>query len=120
MITCDDCDRFYIGQTGRGFEIRFKEHLPKKNNINTKSNYAQHLIDYDHKYTSFSDNLKPLHYCKKGQYMDVMEEYEIYKAHKDKHKHLLNDIIPLKHNVLFETVLSITRDGDNSPYDNAG
>ena len=30
-LSCDDCDCFYIGQTGRGFLKRFNEHTPKHN-----------------------------------------------------------------------------------------
>ena len=33
-MICDDCDMFYIGQTGRAFKERFQEHLPKSN-LNT-------------------------------------------------------------------------------------
>ena len=49
-LSCDDCECFYIGQTGRGFQKRFIEHTPKHNLkgqttlSNIKSNYARHLI----------------------------------------------------------------------------
>jgi hypothetical protein len=26
-INCSDCNRYYIGQTGRNFQTRFKEHI---------------------------------------------------------------------------------------------
>ena len=96
---------FYIGQTGRRFEERFKEHLPMKNVINSKSTYAQHLIDCDHSYTNFSVNLKPIHFCKKGRYMNALEEYEIYKAAKSQKECLLNDMVSFKSNALFDTVI---------------
>jgi hypothetical protein len=35
-IKCTDCSMFYVGQTGRSFNTRLKEHLPKTNN-NLKS-----------------------------------------------------------------------------------
>lgn len=54
-IECDDRDKFYIGQTGRRFQYRFKEHLPKDVR-KTKSNYAQHLIVCNHNYTNFLKN----------------------------------------------------------------
>ena len=59
-INCDDCEQYYIGQTGRTFYERFTEHKPKHN---TKSTYALHLIDKNHNYTSFETNLQPLHFC---------------------------------------------------------
>jgi hypothetical protein len=104
-IVCDDCDKFYIGQTGRGFKDRYIEHLPKKNIKNIKSSYAQHLIEYNHNYTSFAQNLKPLHYCKKGRFMDAMEEFIIYKASKLQHNELLNDMLSFKSNVFYDTII---------------
>ena len=49
-LSCNDCNSFYIGQTGRGFLKRIKEHTPKRhlNNLtllnNIKPNFARHLI----------------------------------------------------------------------------
>ena len=49
-LTCNDCECFYIGQTGRGLLKRIREHLPKKirNIDNIKSNYARHPVSYTH------------------------------------------------------------------------
>ena len=107
-IVCDDCDKFYIGQTGRGFKDRYIEHLPRKNINNIKSSYAQHLMEYNHNYTSFIQNLKPLHYCKKGRFMDAMEEFIIYKASKFQRDELLNDMLSFKSNVFFDTVIRLS------------
>jgi len=44
---CQGCPLVYTGQTGRQFEVRYKEHtLAYKNNYN--SAYAKHLINYGH------------------------------------------------------------------------
>src|SRR5436190_12030468 len=64
-ISCDTCDSFYIGQTGRTFAKRFSEHLPKASN-NFKSNFADHIVSKNHKYTDWNTNLQPFHICKKG------------------------------------------------------
>ena len=100
-------DRFYIGQTGRGFKDRYIEHLPKMNINNIKSSYAQHLIEYNHNYTSFAQNLNPLHYCKKGRFMDAMEEFIIYKASKFEHDELLNAMLSFKSNVFYLSLIHI-------------
>ena len=54
-LVCNDCNSFYIGQTGRGFYKRFRGHLPKKTyNYNyIKSNYTRHLTQHNHNYTDF-------------------------------------------------------------------
>ena len=86
-LLCDDCECFYIGQTGRGFQKRFIEHTPKHNlkgqtsPSSVKSNYARHLINENHKYISSNSNLKPIYFCNKGAYMNALEEFEIYRAY---------------------------------------
>ena len=70
-MICDDCDMHYIGQTGRGFFERYKEHLPTSISNTNKSNYAKHLVSLNHNYTNFEANCKPLHICKKGRYMYI-------------------------------------------------
>src|SRR5436190_22438206 len=47
-INCADCESAYIGQTGRSFKIRHKEHIPDARVEKQKSAFAQHLIDHKH------------------------------------------------------------------------
>ena len=60
-INCSDCDKFYIGQTGRGFLQRFREHLPKNNIYMNRSQFANHLISKGHNYKNFESNFKAIH-----------------------------------------------------------
>ena len=48
-IPCADCSWCYIGETGRSFEIRKKEHVGNVTNYNNGSNIANHTWKYDHK-----------------------------------------------------------------------
>ena len=109
-MSCNDCDAFYVGQTGRGFLKRFNEHkLPTtcRNYDTIKSSFAKHLINENHSYTDFRTNLKPLHFCSKGRYMNTLEEFEVYKAFRDTNTkpHILNDQLLFKYNVLYNTAL---------------
>jgi hypothetical protein len=47
-MKCNICQLSYIGQTGRNFKTRYKEHIRsiRTNNPNTK--YAQHILDTQH------------------------------------------------------------------------
>lgn len=92
-MICDNCDMFYIGQTGRAFVDRLKEHLPKSN---LKSNYANHLMTYNHKYSDSESNCKPLRMCYKGRHMDAAEEFEIYRPFRNKSSNVLNDQLGFK------------------------
>jgi hypothetical protein len=105
-IHCNECPKYYIGQTGRSFRTRFKEHLPK-NTSAQKSNYADHLIESGHNYKSLEDNLQILHKCKKSSLMSTLENYEIYKAVKSEANILLNDKINSQANSLFDTAIHL-------------
>lgn len=85
-INCGTCNNYYIGQTGRSFKQRLNEHKKSFNNKDTKSNYANHLINERH---SFGKNFEILHLSNKGKLLDILEQIEI-----NRHKHngkLLNE-----------------------------
>ena len=96
----------YIGQTGRPFIERFKEHEPTKNLDSIKSNYAKHIIDNDHFYTNIKHNMKLIKPCKKGKSMNAYEEFFIYKEFKNNHRNMLNDQLKYSSNYLFDTALN--------------
>lgn len=88
QIKCNDCNFEYIGQTGRTFKARINEHLrPTKNNPQS-SNIAEHILNTNHSFSP--DNLNILHVQRKGQKLDVLEAYEIFRACREK-RDLLND-----------------------------
>ena len=35
-VSCNSCDKIYIGQTGRSFRKRFNDHIPKTQNMNSR------------------------------------------------------------------------------------
>lgn len=109
-LICNDCNCFYIGQTGRDFLKCFREHTPKTlQNGNIKSNYARHLTSHNHNYTDFNSNLIPLHVCKKRRFMNALEEFEIYSAHANLSScdFVLNDQLNFGSNRLYDTALSL-------------
>ncbi|KAI8426712.1 hypothetical protein MSG28_014418 [Choristoneura fumiferana] len=57
-LTCNDCSKVYVGQTGRSFNARFKEHVSAyRNEHPDKSNFAKHLLELNHS-LSDSDSLR--------------------------------------------------------------
>ena len=42
-LTCNSCDKFYIGQTGRSFQTRYKEHVKAITRGHNTSTYADHI-----------------------------------------------------------------------------
>ena len=106
-LKCNDCDKFYLGQTGRPFYIRYKEHLPTKNLTNIKSNFARHIVNNGHKYSNINNNLEPIHICSKGQYMNAIEEFEIYRNFKTHPDIILNDQLKFNSHQLYDTAITL-------------
>jgi len=47
-MTCPDCNKAYMGQTGRSFILRFNEHKNAFKTNSHTSNFAKHLIEHTH------------------------------------------------------------------------
>lgn len=103
-LTCTDCSKYYIGQTGHNFTQRYKEHIKALNN-NTESSFASHLIDNNHSYTSIENNMSILHYSKKGHKLNTLEQFEIYKHSKQHKTDILNEHTHFHSHTLFESLI---------------
>lgn len=106
-LNCDDCPRYYIGQTSRSFKKRFKEHLPKHRANQQTSNFAEHLISENHNYTNIDKNMSILHFSKDFQHRNTLEEFEIYRAAKFDKNNILNDKISFQSNCIYDTTIRI-------------
>ena len=107
-LNCNDCNKFYIGQTGRKFIERYKEHLPAgKSDITLK--FALHIVNSKHNCTNLETNLTPIHLCNKDRYLNALKEFEIYKATIENKDNFLNDQIYFKSNTLFNTAINLNK-----------
>ena len=104
-LTCNDCPCFYIGQTGRSFSTRFKEHTKALTQPYINSNYAEHLINNNHNYTNIETNMHILHTQRKSRTLNTTEQYEIYKHHINHPQYILNDQIHHRSHTLFDTII---------------
>lgn len=69
-----------IHQTGCPFHKSFIEHLAINKIHEHNSRYAEHLINSFRTYFNFGKNIAILHVRRKGQIINSLEEFEIYKA----------------------------------------
>jgi hypothetical protein len=90
----------YIGQTGRNFKTRFKEHIQDIINNRTKTGYSQHIINTGHEY---GKKEKTLNVQKKGAFRKTLEKFHIYKTQKT--DNLLNENSINIYNPIFELLL---------------
>ena len=89
-LTCKDCPKIYIGQTGRSFGKRIKEYYSNSVNNKNSSNYANHLLKSNH---TFNPNFDILHIADKGHKLNNLESLEINKLRNS--NLLLNDQLDL-------------------------
>jgi hypothetical protein len=68
-------------QTGRNFEIKYKEYLILFRN-NSDSKPAQHLLENGHSFGRISDVRETVHYSKKGAKTDTTKTCYIIRNQK--------------------------------------
>jgi hypothetical protein len=56
-MKCLDCPLKYIGQTGRTFNTRYKEHTQVIRNNNSNSGYSNHILNTEHTYGTITDTI---------------------------------------------------------------
>jgi hypothetical protein len=76
-MSCKECNLKYVGQTGRTFRTRYKEHIREIKTNGQKSKYAQHILHTTHNYDTAEKTMKILHIEKKGRMLNVLESYHI-------------------------------------------
>jgi hypothetical protein len=65
QMRCTDCPLKYIGQTGRTFQIRYKEHTQAIRNNNGNSGYSYNILNIGHAYGSITNTMKVIKNRKK-------------------------------------------------------
>lgn len=79
QISCNDCDKIYIGQSKRAILTRFKEHISHiKYNRPTKSAFAEHALENNHLNIE-TDNLKLIKNINDKSELDAWESLYIEK-----------------------------------------
>jgi hypothetical protein len=103
-LSCPDCSKAYVGQTGRSFLTRFNEHKAAFKTSNQSSNYTKHLIEHTHSFGPIQDTMQILQFQNKGAHLSTIEQYYIYREFA-KNNHL-NDEYTISPNKIFEALLA--------------
>jgi hypothetical protein len=75
-MKCLDCPLRYIGQTGRTFSIRYKEHIHAIRN-NSNFGFSNHVLNTGHKYGTVTDTMVVIRAGRKGKHLNTLEKYHI-------------------------------------------
>jgi hypothetical protein len=82
-MKCNECPLRYIGQAGRNFRTRYKEHIQAIQYNRPNSRYPQHISDTKHAYDTIEDTMDILHFKNKGSLMNTLERFHIYNLSKE-------------------------------------
>jgi hypothetical protein len=94
----------YIGQTGRNFRTRYKEHLQAIRTNKPNSKYQiQHILDTQHTYSNIEETTDILHIERKGPLMNTLEQFHTYSLWKENLQ--INDIYTDIHNPIFNVII---------------
>lgn len=56
-MKCQDCPLKYISQSGRTFNIRYKEHIHTITKNNSNSGYSNHILNTGHAYGTITNTM---------------------------------------------------------------
>jgi hypothetical protein len=101
-LKCKDCPLHYIGQTGRSFATRYKEHIWAIKYNRETSGYARHILNTGHSYGKMDDIMDVIKIERKGKHLDTLEKFHIFCSLKQ-NLHL-NDLNLDSNNPIFNVV----------------
>jgi hypothetical protein len=101
-MKCMDCPLKYVGQTGRKFNTRYKEHIHDIRTNNSNTGFANHILNTVHTYRTITDTMEIMKTERKGSYLNTFERYYIYENSKD-NLHMNDTNIDI-HNPIFKAL----------------
>ena len=90
----------YVGQTGRGINTRYKEHIGYIKTNNPQSAYANHILHNRHKYGPANETLQLIKPCAKRSRMNNWEAMII--KHHYHNESLITEQKTYDHNPLYD------------------
>jgi hypothetical protein len=73
----------YVGQTGRTFNVRYKEHIHAIRSNNSNSRYSNHILNMGHTYGTITDTMNIIRTGRKGRHLNTLEKYHIYRISRN-------------------------------------
>jgi len=102
-LTCSDCKKAYVGQTGRNFTVRYNEHSHAFRTSSRSSRFAQHLNEHAHSFDTIENTMQILHHHRKGAHLHTIQRYYIHAGHAANNH--LNDDHTIFPNKIFDTLI---------------
>jgi hypothetical protein len=113
-LKCKDCPLIYIGQTGRTFTQRYKEHIAAIKHNKDSSAYSKHILNTGHAYNTINETMDILKIIKNKRHRDTIEKYYIYQNYKQ--NLCLNDNSIELNNPIFKALQYLDLKPDKPPF----
>jgi hypothetical protein len=94
-LRCGMCSGVYIGQTGRSFRIRYKEHLNDAKCNRDKTGYSQHILNTQHEYSKDITAMEVLEVHRKSPFLIAFERFHTYIKTKLPVRYSMNNCMTL-------------------------
>jgi hypothetical protein len=101
-LKCESCPKVYIGQTGRSFNVRFKEHVSDIVHNRDKTGYSQHISNSGHERAHNISQMEILETQCKSPYLNTLEKFHIFKCRKK--GPIMNEMQFDLYNPIFEVI----------------
>jgi hypothetical protein len=101
-VKCRSCPSVCIGQTGRSFKVRFKEHISDIVHNRNKTGFSQHILNCGHERARNITDMEILETQYKSPYLNTLVKFHIFKCKKE--SKILNDIQFDAYNPIFEVI----------------
>jgi len=102
-LKCLDCNKAYVGQTGRNFQVRFNEHKNAFKTNSHTSNFAKQLNEHANSFASIHNTIQILQQQNVGSHLNTIECFYIYTEYLNNNH--LNDERTIFPNIIFEALL---------------
>jgi hypothetical protein len=104
QLTCNTCQRSYIGQTRRNLKSRFQEHARNIKNNDPQSAYALHTLNCGHEYGNINDTMTLLKHINSPALLLPYEQMYIQLFH---HNNSFPNSTPNEQNPMFQRLYNI-------------
>ena len=73
-LTCNSCNKFYIGRTKRNFRARFNEHRRDFTTSTGKSTFSEHILNMGHEMRPMEETMTILHFEDDPRRINILED----------------------------------------------
>jgi len=77
-LTCPNCNKAYVRQTGRRFVMQYNGHEKAFRNKSHTSSFTKHLNEEAYSFSPMNSSMQILHCHKKGANLNILERFHIH------------------------------------------